>query len=175
MTVPLTIKASTKELSEYFVDFFMSLLIGFGVTLLLNLPLKFIRTIDVHLGSFVIHFVCMCIALYIRSYRKGFAANKSTYTFCFGKVLLFVALVFAVQVLIVLILGVKNGGHAVYVAGPSRWLASYVLPLCKSATLPQNVIFVRLNWLFMIGLDILIYAPIMIIGEYLGTKASAKS
>ena len=48
-----------KELSEYFVDFFMSLLIGFGITLLLNLPLKFIRTIDVDLGSFVIHFICM--------------------------------------------------------------------------------------------------------------------
>lgn len=169
MKVPFTVKAFIKELSEYFVDFFMSLLIGFGVTLLLNLPLKFIRTIDVHLGSFIIHFVCMCIALYIRSYRKGYCANKSTYDFCLKKVLLFVGLIFAIQVLIVLILGVKNGGHAVYVAGPSRWLAGYILPLCKT-NLPQNVLFVRLNWLFMIGLDLLVYAPIMIIGEYLGTK-----
>ena len=175
MKIPFTVKAFAKELSEYFVDFFMSLLIGFGITLLLNLPLKFIRTIDVHLGSFIIHFTCMCIALYIRSYRKVYCANKSTHRFQFKKVLIFVALIFVLQVLIVLLLGVKNGGHAVYVAGPSRWLASYVLPLCKSATLPQNVIFVRLNWLFMIGLDVLIYAPIMIIGEYLGTKASAKS
>jgi len=170
MKVPFTVKAFIKELSEYFVDFFMSLLIGFGITLLLNLPLKFIRTIDVHLGSFVIHFVCMCIALYIRSYRKGYCANKSTYAFCFKKVFLFVGLIFTIQVFIVLLLGVKNGGHAVYVAGPSRWLAAYVLPYCQSSNLPQNVIFVRLNWLFMIGLDILVYAPIMIISEYLGAK-----
>ena len=137
--------------------------------------MKFIRTFNIELGEFIIHFLGMCIALYVRCYRRGYSTNKYTHTFQIKKVILFVALVFVAQVLLVLILGVKNGGHAVYVAGPSRWLASYVLPLCKSATLPQNVIFVRLNWLFMIGLDIVVYAPIMIIGEYLGTKASAKS
>lgn len=168
------IKDNLKEFSYYFVDFFMSVLVGFGLVLLLNIPMKFIRTFNIELGEFIIHFLGMCIALYVRCYRRGYSTNKYTHTFQIKKVILFVALVFVAQVLLVLILGVKNGGHAVYIAGPSRHLAGYVLPLCKT-NLPQNAIFVRLNWLFMIGLDVLVYAPIMIIGEYLGTKASAKS
>jgi len=163
-----------KEFSYYFVDFFISVLVGLGLVILLNIPMRFLRALNLELCEFIIHFLGMCIALYVRCYGRGYNTNKYTQTFQIRKVILFVALVFAVQVLIVLVLGVKNGGHAVYVAGPSRHLAGYILSIYKATDLPQYVIYVRLNWLFMIGLDFLVYAPIMIIGEYLGTKGNTK-
>ena len=167
-------KEFIKEFSYYFVDFFMSVLVGFGLVILLNIPVRFLRTLNLELCEFIIHFLGMCIALYVRCYRRGYNTNKYTHTFQIKKAILFVVLVFIVQVLIVLILGVRNGGHAVYVVGPSRHLANYILSIYKATDLPQYVIYVRLNWLFMIGLDFLVYAPIMIIGEYLGTKRNTK-
>lgn len=167
------LKEKIKEFSYYPVDFFMSVLIGLGISILLDLPIKFARNINPDLGHFIVHFLGMCIALYIRCYRRGYSANRYTYSFQLKKIILYIGLVFVVQILLVLILGVKNGGHAVYVAGPSRWLAIYTLALCHSANIYEYTIFIRLNWLFMILLDILIYAPIMIIGEYLGIKENA--
>ena len=167
------IKEKVKEFCYYLVDFFASVLIGLGISILLDLPIKFARIINPDLGHFTVHFISMCIALYVRCYRRGFSANKYTYSFQCKRVLLYVGLIFVVQILLVLIIGVKNGGHPVYVAGPSRWLATYTLPFCHSTNISEYTTFIRLNWLFMILLDILIYAPIMIIGEYLGIKANS--
>lgn len=167
------LREKLKEFSYYLADFFMSVLIGLGLSILLDLPLKFARIVNLDLGHFIVHFLGMCIALYVRCYRRSYSANKYTYSFQLKKVLLYIGMIFVVQILLILIIGIKNGGHAVYVAGPSRWLATYTLPFCHSANISEHTIFIRLNWLFMILSDILIYAPIMIIGEYLGSKANS--
>lgn len=163
-----------KEFGYYFVNFFMSVIIGFGFTLLLDLPMKFIRAIPIDLGHFIVHFLGMCIALYIRSYQRGYHQNTRTYSFRFKKALLLVATIFAAQILIVSILGIKNGGHAVYIAGPSRWLAEYILYLRHPDPSEQYAMYCLLNWLFMLLLDIFVYAPIMLLGEYLGAKRNSK-
>ncbi len=168
------IKVHAKSFSYYFVDFFMSVLAGLGITLLLDTPIKLIRDLNMGLGQFLIHFLGMCVVLYFRSYRRSYHANSYTYTFQFKKVLLFVGMVFVSQVLLVLILGVKNGGHAVYIAGPSRWLAKYILSVCDTTEISQYTMYRQLNWLFMILLDVLVYAPIMILGEYWGYKKHSK-
>ena len=171
---PANLKPFLNEFSYYLVNFFMSLLIGFGLSILLDLPMKFIQKLNIDLGHFVIHILGMCIALYIRGYQKSYNANQSTYTFCFKKTLMFVFLVFAVQTLLVLILGVRNGGHAIYVVGPSRSLANYIQTLMKTNITNQYLIYKQLNWTFMIVTDIFIYAPLMIAGEYFGAKKSGK-
>lgn len=164
------IKVHAKSFSYYFVDFFMSVLAGLGITLLFDIPIKLIQELNTNLGHFVIHFIGMCVILYFRSYRRSYHVNSYTYTFQFKKVLLFVGMVFVSQVLLVLILGVKNGGHAVYIAGPSRWLATYVLSVYDTTEISQYTMYRQLNWLFMILLDVIVYAPIMILGEYWGYK-----
>ena len=155
-----------KAYGYYFVDFFMSVIIGMGVSILLDIPMKFIRVINMDLGAFVVHFVSMCIALYVRSYRRGYHTNTRTYTFHFKKVLLFVFSVFGAQSLLVLLIG----GHAVYISGPTVWFSSYVVPAADRAIAEDRAMIAGYDWLFMILADVFIYAPIMILGEYWGDK-----
>ncbi len=164
------LKAFLKEFSYYLVNFFMSVIIGLEIVILLDLPMKFIKTINIDLGSFIAHFLGMCIALYVRSYRQGYFQNTRTYSFAFKKTLLYVGIVFAVQIALTLIIG----GHAVYISGPTVWLASYVLPAADRTFADGRAMIAGYDWLFMLLADVFIYAPIMILGEYLGTKQNVK-
>ena len=166
----LNLKALFKEFSYYLVNFFISVIIGLGISILLDIPMKFIKTINIDLGHFIAHFMGMCIALYTRSYRQGYHQNTSTYTFQLKKVLLYVGIVFAVQIALLLIIG----GHTVYISGPTVFLTSYVLPAADRTIAEGRLMIAGYDWLFMILADFFIYAPIMILGEYLGAKQNVK-
>ena len=160
------IKDFLKGFGDYFIDFFMSVIIGLGIIILVNIPMKFIRTLNMDLCGFIIHLLSMCIVLYIRSYRRGFHTNTKTYTFKFKKAILFVGFVFVIQIALILIIG----GHAVYITGPTIWFANYILPTADRITTEGRSVIEAYDWLFMFLADIFIYAPIMILGEYRGAK-----
>ena len=164
------IKPYLKPLSYYVVDFFMSVIVGLGIVILLNIPMKFVRTINMDLGGFIIHFLSMCMILYIRSYRRGYHTNTKTYTFVWKKAAVLTSIAFAIQIVLTIIIG----GHGVYISGPTFWLASYILPAADRATAEGRAMIAGYDWLLMILADILIYAPIMIAGEYLGDKQNRK-
>ena len=166
----LNLKSILKEFSHYFIDFFMAVLIGLGVSILFDIPMKFIKTINIDLGHFIAGFVGMCIALYVRSYRRGYDANLYTYSFQIKKVLLYVGMTFVAQILLTIIIG----GHALYISGPTVSLSSFVFPAADRATVEGRFMLASYDWLFMILADILIYAPIIILGEYLGYKQNRK-
>lgn len=159
-----------KEFSYYLVDFFMAVIIGLGVSILLNIPMKFIRVINMDLGAFIVHILSMCVALYIRSYRRGYHRNTRTYTFQCKNALLLVGIVFAVQIALTLIIG----GHAVYISGPTVWFTSYILPAADRSVAEGRIMIAGYDWLFMLLADVFIYAPIMILGEYWGDKQNNK-
>lgn len=163
------INSFLKGFGNYFVDFFMSVIIGLGIVILLNIPMKFIRTINMDLGGFIVHFLSMCIVLYIRSYRRGYLQNTKTYTFEPKKAVLFVGIVFAIQIALTFIIG----GHGVYISGPTFWLVSYILPTADRAIADGSSMIACYDWLLMILADVLVYAPIMILGEYIGAKKNA--
>ena len=77
---------------------------------------------------------------------------------------------FAVQILVILLIS----GHAVYVSGPTVWLSLFILPDSYVTTPKGQLIIIGYDWMFMLLADILIYAPIMILGEYLGDKQNKK-
>ena len=160
------IKGLLNGLGVYFVDFYMSVIIGLGIVIILNIPMKFIRTINMDLSSFVVHFLSMCIVLYIRSYRRGYHTNTKTYTFGLKKAMLFVGIVFLTQTALILIIR----GHAVYITGPTLWLTSYILPTADRTMSEGSSMIAGYDWLFMLLFDVLIYAPIMLLGEYRGAK-----
>lgn len=164
------LKSLMKESSYYIIDFFMSVLIGLGVTILLNIPMKFLKIINIDLGGFIIHILSMCIALYKRSYSRSYNANTRTYTFHFKKALLYIGMAFAAQILLTIIIG----SHAVYISGPTVFLSSFVFPGFDRTMAEGRLMIAGYDWLFMILADILIYAPIMILGEYLGDKQNKK-
>lgn len=155
-----------KGFSNYFVDFFMAVIVGLSIVILLSIPMRFIRSINTDLSSFVVHFLSMCIVLYIRSYHRGYHINTKTYTFDLKKTILFVCIVFAIQIALIFVIG----GHAVFISGPSVWLASYILPTADRTVIDGRAMIAYYDWLLMILTDIFIYAPIMIFGEYQGAK-----
>ena len=159
-------KESFKEFGYYLVNFFLSILIGLGVMILLDVPMKFIKGFPINLGHFIIHFFGMCIALYIRSYHQGYDQNTRTYTFQLKKTIIYVGIVFAVQAALILIIG----GHAIYITGPTTSLTSYLLPAVDTTTISGALKLTGYNWLFMILADVFIYAPIMVISEHFGAK-----
>jgi len=163
-------KILLKDFGCYLVDFFMAVLIGLGITVVLNLPMKFIKAINIDLGSFTVQFLSMCYVLYARSFTRSYNANTRTYNFQLKKALQCIAMTFAVQILLVIIIG----GHAVYVSGPTVWLSSYLFPELDRATREGRLLIAGYDWMFMLLADVLIFAPIMILGEYLGDKQNKK-
>lgn len=160
------IKDFLKGFGNYFVDFFMSVIVGLGIVIIANIPMKFMRVINMDLGGFIVHLLSMCIVLYIRSYRRGYHTNTRTYTFAPKKAVLFVAIVFAIQIALTILIG----GHGVYISGPTFWLTTYILPAADRAAAENSAMIAGYDWLFMILADIFVYAPIMILGEYFGAK-----
>lgn len=163
-------KALLKDFSYYLVDFFISVLIGLGVAIVLNIPMKFLRLTNIDLCGFIVSILSMCISLYMRSYSRSYNANTRTYTFQLKRALLCIAMTFAAQILLVIIIG----GHAVYVSGPTVWLTLSILPDAFRTTLKGRMMIAGYDWMFMLLADILIYAPIMILGEYFGDKQNKK-
>ena len=54
-------KALLKDFGYYLVDFFMSILIGLGAAIIINIPIKFLRLINIDLCSFIVGILSMCI------------------------------------------------------------------------------------------------------------------
>ena len=112
----------------------------------------------------------MCIALYLRRYSRSYNANTRTYTFQLKRALQCIGLTLAAQILLVIIVG----GHAVYISGPTVWLSSFLFTNLDRTTVDGRLAIAGYDWLFMLLADILIYAPIMVLGEYLGDKQNRK-
>lgn len=163
-------KALIKDFGYYLVDFVMSLLIGLGIAIILNIPMKFLKLANIDLCSFVVSMLSMCIALYRRSFSRSYSANTRTYTFQLKRALLCIAMTFAAQILVILFIS----GHAVYVSGPTIWLTSFVFPDLDRATLEGRLMIAGYDWMFMLLADIFVYAPVMILGEYWGDKQNQK-
>jgi len=163
-------KALLKDFGYYLVDFFISVLIGLGVAIVLNVPMKFLKLSNIDLCSFIVSILSMCIALYIRSYSRSYNANTRTYTFRLKRALQCIAMTYAVQIAVILLIS----GHAVYVSGPTCWLSLFILPDSYVTTPKGQLIIAGYDWMFMLLADLLIYAPIMVLGEYLGDKQNKK-
>lgn len=157
------------KLMLYFINYFAGIGIGLLVTIICDIPLSFIRIINTDLGAFLVGIIGMGITLFIRSYRKGYTANPSIHSFKLKTTLLFIVMVFALQSLLILIIG-----HTPYISGPTVWLSNYILSVMNltAETAPKMLIGIR--WVLILIANIFIYAPLMILGEYKGSIQRSK-
>lgn len=164
------VKNFLKGFAPYCVNFFAAMGIGLVVVIAITIPMRFFKIMDDDLWSFIVHLLVMCGSLWGRSYRQGYHQNPNLYTFSFRRATSYTAAIFVVQILLVVLFGVRNGGHAVYIAGPSRWISLYLLTRLTSSASNQYALYCQLNWSLMLLIDILVYAPIIILGEWFGAK-----
>ena len=151
--------------APYFVNYFAAVGIGLLVSIICNIPLRFINIINTDVGLFIVGISGMGITLFRRCYGQGYNANSHTYTFKLKTTLLFVGMVFVVQISLSLLIG-----HTVYISGPTHWLAFYILSVINPTLVNAKKMLLGIDWSLLLIADVFVYAPIMIFAERLGAK-----
>ena len=162
-------KGNFCKLMPYVINYFAGVGIGLLLSVICNIPLRFIKIINIDVGLFLVGIIGMGITLFRRSYRKGYTANPSTYSFKLKTTLLFIVMIFALQSLLNLIIG-----HTVYTSGPTCWLSNYILSVLNPTMKNAKKMLLGIDWLLVLIADIFIYAPLMILGEYKGSMQHNK-
>ena len=155
------IKGFVKKFAPYFVNYFA----GIGMSLLfvvaLNIPMRFLK-LGTPVAYFLVGALGAVITMYVLSFRKGYNSNSRTYKYRHKEVLMYIACVFAVQIVLTLLIG-----PAVYIAGPTMWVDEYIGNVINTTPLVSN-------WILMLLADIFLYTPAMLYGEYRGAKEHLK-
>ena len=113
-------KKGFKKFGQVFALYFSSMLISLFASIILNIPLKFFITNYNNLTNFIISFLGLYVALFALFFNDGYSNKKFEIKPLFialGLLLCFVVLVSSII------------GHAVYISGPTVYLADYILHL----------------------------------------------
>lgn len=156
------VSALFREFFPYFITLYAGIGMGLLVTIVCEIPLGFLKILDGSLARFLTGIIPALILLFIRSWRKGYQSNSATHRFKFRNVCLLIGMTFGVQILLSLLIA-----PTVYISGPAAWLSDYF----SSSLLTSGEYPIALHdWLLMLSSDVFLYAPTMMIGEYLGAK-----
>lgn len=164
-----------RQYASCFVALFASFLIGLAVMTIFNWPIAAIlsdndmlRNNIMSLINGIIGTIVTLIALFILSFFDAYYHNK----FVLKRLLVAIVLTFATQVVLAVVLG-----HSVWFSGLTCYFATYV-----SRTMHSDMVGVtgfkkileNYDWIFMIIAFWTLYAPLMLLGRYLGSKKSKK-
>lgn len=154
-----------KHFEIHFVIFFASLAFGLLVSVLCNIPLKFIEGININIGNFVTGIIGTISILFFLSFKEGYRFREFEFKITFLSILS----LFVLQFILVAIFG-----HAVYISGSTVYLARYVLYLVNPELINEKEMLENYRLLFMILADFVVYLPVISFGEFLGAKKHKK-
>lgn len=154
-----------KHFEIHFVIFFASLAFGLLVSVLCNIPLKFIEGININIGNFVTGIIGTISILFFLSFKEGYRFREFKFKITFLSILS----LFVLQFILVAIFG-----HAVYISGSTVYLSRYVLYLVNPELINGKEMLENYRLLFMILADFVVYLPIISVGEFLGAKKHKK-
>ena len=154
----------------YFIDFAVGIGMGLLICLLFGIPFTFFRDLNMDVVHFLLGFPGMCVALYRRCFKRGYHANSRTYSFSLKKSIKHISICFAAQSLLVVVVG----AHAIYVTGPTYWITDVLFPAAARSDMGGSFLWEGYDWLLMFLADILFYGPVMVYGEYVGSKERKK-
>ena len=150
-----------KKFGQVLIYYFASMIITQIIAIILNIPLKFIIPNFNNLSNFIIDLLGLSTTLFVIFFNDGYSDKKfelKPLLIALGLLLCFVTLVSTII------------GHAVYISGPTVYLANYILHLKEPMKIFDPIIVNRFClYLFLLAF-VLIYAPIMITANYLGMK-----
>ncbi len=155
------IKEQMEKAAPYFVAFFGGIGMSIAVLVILNIPMAALE-LDTPVIEFLVSAAGAVITMYKLSFRKGYSANSRTYKYRPKEALKSIAGVFALQIILTLFIG-----PAVYIAGPTMWMSSFVAGKLQTRT-------ILVEWALMLLADVFLYAPAMLLGEYCGAKEHLK-
>ena len=154
-------KTVFKKFGQVLIFYFASMLISLFASIVLNIPLKFLITNYNNLTNFIVGVLSLCIALFSIFFYEGYKTKK----FVLKSLLISLGLLLCFVVIISTLIG-----HAVYISGPTVYLADYIIRVKAPAHALDLLVLYRYSLIFMLLAFIFIYAPIMLIANYLGVK-----
>ena len=150
----------------YFIDFAVGIGMGLLISFLFGLPFTFLRDLNMDIIHFLLSFIGMCVSLYRRTFKRGYHSNSHTYSFSLKRSAQYISICFAAQSVLVILCG----AHNIYVTGPTYWITTVLFPSAYRSVAGGNFLWQGHDWLLMFLADIFVYAPVMIYGEYVGSK-----
>ena len=164
------IKTYFRNTVPYFIDFAVGIGMSLVMALLFGIPFTFFRDINMNIVRFVIGMPGICYALYRRCFRLYYHRNSCTYSFSWKKSAKHIAFAFVWQAFFVILVG----SHAVYVTGPTYWITDVLFPNAFRSDMGGHFLHEGHDWLLMFLADFLIYGPVMVFGEYIGSREHKK-
>ena len=155
-------KKFLKTFERIFVYYFASMGISLLASILLDIPMKFLLGDNyTDLTEFFISELSFVISLFVLFFMDGFHHKKiQLKAFMLSELILLILLI----VVICLI------GRAVYISGPTDHLARYILYQVNPYLINGKVMLNRYCMVLMICAYVALYAPLMLIAEYIGAK-----
>ena len=150
-----------KGFDHVFAYYFMSMGISLLAGIVLNLPIKMVFGAYTDLTAFLIGFICVCVSLFLLWYRDGYHATHLD----IKPLLRSAAVLLALLIIITLCIG-----HAIYISGPTDYLADCILYKVNPHLINGKAMYSRLCLWLMIGVFVCIYTPLMVLGKYCGHK-----
>ncbi len=157
------------QIPRYLFNFVFAIFFGLFIAVLCNVPLKFLRTVNVDLASFAIGLIATVGFLLWRSIGLGYEGYIPKYQFDLKRAMLYIGICIALQILLTVLIG-----NVVYIEGPTFYLVNYLLAQIDRNINYRNPIYSTYHWVFMLAADVLIYVPAMLYGEYRGAKERQK-
>ena len=151
----------------FFIDYSVGVEMSLLMALLFSIPFTFVRDLNVDIIRFIIGFPGMCYALYRRCFRMYYHKNSCTYTFSLKYSAKHIAFCFVWQAFVIVVLG----AHAVYLTGPTYWITETLFPSALRAEVGGHFLYEGYDWLLLFLANFLVYGPVMLYGEYAGSKA----
>lgn len=173
--------AIKRQYASCVVTLFASFLIGLAVSVILDLPIGVILTesslmaenamLADYIRNFAVdtaYLISALITIFVLSCIDGYRKNG----FVFKQILFGIILTFVTLMILNLILG-----HSVWFSGPTMFFARDVFEVRHfdiMGEIGSKKILENYQWLFMVIAFWFLYAPLMVLGKYLGTKKSKK-
>ena len=164
------LKKRLHEANDTFIDMGVALGMGIVFALLVSIPFTFVRDLNMGAIRFFPGIIVMCIVLYRRGFQRGYLANSHSYSFSLRTSAVNMVTAIILQSLIVLIW--RN--HTLCVTGPTFWIVKTLFPAARSTEIRGYILHEMYNWLMMLLADFLLYGPVLIYGEYVGSKEHLK-
>ena len=158
-------KRVLKTFERLFVIYFSSMLVSVLIGVLLNIPLKLIIKNYNELTSFIVGIISAIITMAILSFIDGSRVKKYEFKY----------LILSSAILLVLLIIITSIiGRAVYISGPTNYLAHYIVDMVEKSLISEKILLNRCCLVLMIIAYIFLYTPIILIAEYLGVKKRIK-
>ena len=149
-----------------FVYYFASMGISLLAIILLNIPMKFLLGDNYSdLTEFFISVFSFVISLFSLFCIDGYRTKKlELKLFALSQLVLLVLLIVVIYFI----------GRAVYISGPTDNLARYILYEVNPTLINGKVMLNKYCLVLMICAYVFLYAPLMLIAEYIGVKIRKK-